>query len=106
MSWITIDDEVGAILHLLEADIASGPVNLTAAAPATNSSFTDALGRTLGRPTVFPLPAFAVRTLFGQMGDEALLGSQYVLPRRLEAAGYRFAHPDLELALRHILGKT
>lgn len=104
MSWISLDDEIGAILHLLEADIESGPVNLTTAEPATNHEFTKALGRVLGRPTVFPLPALVVKTLFGEMGEEALLGSQYVLPRRLQDAGYRFEQPDLEAALEHALG--
>jgi len=105
MSWISIDDEIGSILHLLEADIASGPVNLTASAAVTNEVFTDALGRVLGRPTAMPLPAFMVKALFGQMGREALLGSQFVLPRRLRAAGYRFSHSDIDLALRHVLGR-
>jgi len=105
MSWIAIDDEVGASLHLLEAGIESGPVNLTAPEPATNAQFTEALGRTLGRPTPFPLPTFIVKALFGEMGQEALLGSQFALPRRLEAADYRFSLPDLELTLRHVLGR-
>jgi uncharacterized protein (TIGR01777 family) len=103
MSWITLDDEVGAILHLLDSDLDSGPVNLTAADPATNTEFTKALGRALGRPTLFPLPTFVVRTAFGEMGEEALLGSQHVLPRRLQTDGYHFRQPDLETALTHIL---
>jgi uncharacterized protein (TIGR01777 family) len=107
MSWITIDDQVGAILHLLETDLGdsleSGPVNLTAPTPVTNREFTVALGRALGRPTLFPLPAFAIRTLFGEMGEEALLGSQYVLPRRLQDNRYRFAQTDIDRALAHLL---
>lgn len=105
MSWIAIDDEVGAIVHLLEAELGSGPVNLTAPEPVSNAIFTQALGRVLGRPTAFPLPAFMVKALFGQMGEEALLGSQLVLPRRLEAVGYRFGQPEVEAALGHVLGR-
>jgi uncharacterized protein (TIGR01777 family) len=105
MSWIAIGDQVGAIVHLLEAEIGSGPVNITATSPVTNKVFTEALGRALGRKTPFPLPTFMVKALFGQMGREALLGSQCVLPRRLRAAGYRFSYPDLELTLRHVLGR-
>lgn len=103
MSWISIDDEVGAILRLLETDQPSGPVNLTAPAPATNRHFTKALGGALKRPTVFPVPRIAIKTLFGEMGEEALLGSQRVLPRRLEASGFHFQHPSLEGALQAIL---
>ena len=105
MSWIGIGDEVGAIVHLLEADLASGPVNLTGTNPVTNKIFTEALGRVLRRRTPFPIPAFMVKALFGQMGTEALLGSQCVLPRRLQAARYRFTYPDLELSLRLVLGR-
>jgi uncharacterized protein (TIGR01777 family) len=103
MSWISIADEVGAILHLLESEMSSGAVNLTAPAPSTNRFFTTALGRALKRPTIFPVPAFVIRTLFGQMGDEALLGSQRVMPERLQRHGYRFAHPDLDGALEAVL---
>ena len=107
MSWISIDDQVGAILHLLEAELdrslESGPVNLTAPTPVTNREFTRALGRALGRPTILPLPTFAIRLLFGEMGEEALLGSQFVLPRRLQASGFRFAHTDIDRALDHLL---
>ncbi len=107
MSWISIDDQVGAILHLLEADLGgsleSGPVNLTAPTPVTNREFTSSLGRALGRPTFLPLPPFAIKLLFGEMGEEALLGSQCVLPRRLQANGYRFAHTDIDRALDHLL---
>ena len=103
MSWISIDDEVAAILHLLDSDLASGPVNLTAPTPATNRELTKALGRALRRPTIFPLPAIMVTTLFGEMGREALLGSQRVLPRRLEGSGFQFAHSSLEAALERVL---
>jgi uncharacterized protein (TIGR01777 family) len=103
MSWISLDDEVGAVLHLLGSEMPSGPVNLTAPSPATNRAFTKALGRALKRPTIFPVPAFAIRTLFGQMGEEALLGSQRVKPERLERDGYAFAHSALDAALADVL---
>lgn len=105
MSWISLADEIGAILHLLDSDLGSGPVALTAPSPVTNREFTSALGSVLRRPTLFPLPAFVVKTLFGQMGAEALLGSQRVLPARLEAAGYAFRHRELEPALRDVLDR-
>lgn len=103
MSWISLDDEVGAILHLLDSEMESGPVDLTAPAPVSNREFTKTLGRVLGRPTVLPLPAFAVKLLFGQMGKEALLASQRVLPARLETEGYAFRHRELEPALSEVL---
>jgi uncharacterized protein (TIGR01777 family) len=107
MSWISMDDQVGAILHLIEKSLDdsldSGPVNLTAPTPVTNRAFTTALGVALGRPTFFPMPAFIVKTLFGEMGVEALLGSQCVLPQRLQANGYRFAQTDIDRALAHLL---
>ena len=104
MSWISLADEVGAMLHLLETDLPSGPVNLTAPTPATNREFTKTLGAALGRPTIFPVPAFAIKTLFGQMGEEALLGSQRVRSARLEEAGFGFRHPGLAAALEAVLG--
>lgn len=106
MSWVGIDDVVGAIHHVLSTDTVHGPVNLVAPHPVTNSEFTKTLGRVLGRPTLFPLPAFAARLLFGEMADELLLASTRVEPSRLMETGYTFRHPDLEAALRHVLGKT
>jgi NAD dependent epimerase/dehydratase family enzyme len=78
-------------------------VNLVSPNPATSAQFTKALGRALRRPTVFPLPAFAVKTMFGEMGEAVLLDGQRVLPGRLLDAGFTFARPDLEPALRHAL---
>lgn len=104
-SWITIDDEVGAIIHLLDADV-SGPVNLTAPAPVTNAEFTKVLGKVLNRPTVVPVPAFGPRLLLGrEMADALLFESQKILPTVLVSSGYDFAHPDLETGLRAVLGK-
>ena len=83
----------------------SGAVNVVAPQPVTNRTFTKTLGRVLGRPTIAPLPAFVVRTMFGEMGQELLLAGQRVLPRRLTAHGYPFQYSDLESTLRHQLGK-
>ncbi len=103
MSWIAIEDVVRAILFCLERDAISGPVNLVAPRPVTNQEFTQTLGRVLGRPTFFPLPAMVVRTIFGEMGQELLLHGARVSPAKLEAAGFAFQQPNLESALRAIL---
>jgi uncharacterized protein len=105
MSWIALDDAIGAIRHALTADVLRGPVNAVAPTPVTNAEFTRALGRVLGRPTVLPLPAFAARLALGEMADELLLGSLRVVPARLQASGYRFRQPTLEGALRATLGR-
>lgn len=103
MSWIAIDDVVGAITHLLEKDSLRGPINVVAPNPVTNSEFTKALGSTLSRPTIFPVPKFAVRLAFGEVADLALLASQRVEPARLKESGYVFKYPELKEALEHIL---
>jgi uncharacterized protein len=105
ISWISIDDAVGAILHAMSTDSLRGPVNAAAPEPLTNRDFTRALGRVLGRPTPFTVPAAALRLVLGEMADSTLLTSARVLPSRLMETGYRFRHPDLEQALRHVLGK-
>ncbi len=104
-SWIAIDDVVGAIEHLLRAENVTGPVNLVAPDPVTNGEFTKTLGRVLRRPTVLPVPAWALRLLLGEVADEVLLASTRVKPSRLLDAGYHFRHPRLEAALRYVLGK-
>ena len=104
-SWIAIDDAVGVILHALEDESLSGPVNTVSPQPLRNSEFTAVIGRVLGRPTIFPVPAFAARLAFGEMADELLLASTRVEPAKLRAAGFEFKHPTLEGALRHLLGK-
>jgi uncharacterized protein len=106
MSWIALDDVVGAIHHSLLTEALSGPVNAVAPNPMTNAEYTGILGAVLNRPTIFPMPAFAARLAFGEMADELLLGSQRVQPGRLEETGYRFSYPELEGALRHQLGRT
>jgi uncharacterized protein (TIGR01777 family) len=104
MSWITIDDEVGAIVHLLTADGVRGPVNLTAPNPATNAELTDALGRALHRPTVLPTPLAPLKVLYGSELVQALLvDGQRVSSAKLAASGYAFAHPELDDALAAVL---
>lgn len=105
MSWIHIEDVVGAILHVLTHDDCSGAFNLTAAEPATNAAFTRALGEVLRRPTVLPVPKFALKVAFGEMAEHLLLTGQRVLPKRLLDAGYTFKHPDLRAALQDAIGK-
>lgn len=105
-SWVALDDVVGAINHsLLHAEIA-GPVNAVSPNPVTNYEFTKTLGGVLHRPTVMPLPAFAARLALGEMADELLLGSNRILPKRLQETGYQFRCPTLDVALRHLLGKS
>src|SRR3989338_4623676 len=106
MSWIALDDLAGIIQHALANESLRGPVNAVAPRAITNREFTKTLGRVLGRPTIFPMPAFAARLAFGQMADELLLASARVEPTRLIASGYKFRTPELEAALRHLLGKT
>ena len=106
MPWIHVDDVVGMYLAALDEPSWSGPVNATAPEPVTNAVFTKALGRVLGRPTVAPAPAFALRLAFGEMADATLLTGARVRPSLLLASGYRFRFPDLEGALRHVLGRT
>ncbi len=106
MSWIALDDVVGAIHHTLITDRLIGAVNGVAPNPVTNLEFTKTLGRVLSRPTPFPLPAVAARIAFGEMADALLLASARVIPARLLETGYQFRYPDLEGALRHVLSRA
>jgi uncharacterized protein len=103
MSWMALDDTVGAIRFLLRDKSVHGPVNFVAPHPVTNAEFTKTLGRVLSRPTIFPIPAFAVRLAFGEMADAALLSGQRVEPAVLQTRGFGFNLPRLEFALRKIL---
>ncbi len=103
MSWVALDDLVGAIQHILLTPSLRGPVNAVAPHPVTNREFTKMLGRMLRRPTVIPAPAFALRLLLGPMADEVLLASACVVPAKLLASGYAFRYPQLEDALQHAL---
>ncbi|WP_433376775.1 TIGR01777 family oxidoreductase [Streptosporangium sp. CA-115845] len=103
-SWISIDDWVHAVLHILGDPEISGPVNLTAPQPVTNAEFTRALGKALHRPTMpLAVPGFALRTAIGGFAEEGVLAGQRVLPRRLLESGYTFRHTRLSEALAAVL---
>ena len=104
-SWIAMDDVVGAIVHALTHDSVEGPVNLVSPNPVTNVEFTRVLGKILNRPTIFPLPAPAARLMLGEVADALLLASQRVEPAKLKEVGYEFRYPELEGALRHLIGR-
>jgi hypothetical protein len=105
MSWIAIDDTIGAIHHAIVTEPLQGPMNGVAPTPVRNAEFTRTLGRVLSRPAIAPMPAFAARLAFGEMANALLLASQRVMPTRLQASGYKFRYPELEGALRHLLGR-
>ncbi len=104
-SWIDLDDEVGLIYHALSTGSVKGPLNATAPHPVPNSTFTDTVGRVLGRPTLVPVPALGVKALFGEMGRELLLNGARVVPRKAEETGFEFRYPTLEESLRFQLGR-
>ena len=99
MPWISLEDEVRALLYAISHDDVSGPLNLTGPAPVTNAEFTAALGRTVNRPTPLIVPGFALRALFGEFADEGLLGGQRAIPAALERAGFVFHHNTIGEAL-------
>ena len=99
MPWISLEDEVRALLFAISHDEVSGPVNLTGPAPVTNAEFTAALGRTVNRPTPLVVPGFALRTLLGEFAEEGLLGGQRAIPAALERAGFLFHHNTIGEAL-------
>jgi uncharacterized protein (TIGR01777 family) len=100
--WVHLDDVVGALLFCLDNAAVSGPVNLTAPTPVTNTEFSRALGRALGRPAVLPVPALALRLLYGEMSSIVTTG-QRLVPARLEELGYEFRYADVEAALRDVV---
>ena len=104
MSWISLDDEIYAIHHLLMRRESDGVYNLTSPDPVRQRRFAKVLGRVLRRPAILPLPALAIKALFGEMGVSLTMESQKVLPNRLLEEGYDFLHTDLEKALRDTLG--
>jgi uncharacterized protein len=105
MSWIDIQDMVGGIHHILQNDLIQGAVNMVAPKPVTNAEFAGTLASVLARPAILPMPAFAVRLVFGEMGKEVLLGSQKVEPTKLVASGYPFRFRELRASLEAILGR-
>ena len=104
-SWVSLADTVAAYRFALENPV-EGAVNVTAPGSTTNLGFTKALGRALHRPTVIPLPSFAVKAAFGQMGQEMLLEGQRVTPKRIVEAGFTFSHPDLDSGLASALAPS
>lgn len=105
LGWIDLDDLLGVVLHAIRDERLRGPVNAVSPEPVTQREFAGQLGRVLHRPAFMPLPAFAVRGLFGEMGKEVLLGGQRVRPTRLLDTGFRFDFAQLDACLRHQLGR-
>lgn len=105
MSWIALDDELGAIEHALATDGLHGPANLVSPNPVTNTEFAATLGRVLGRPAAIPAPAFAVEMAFGEMARTTILAGQRAYPGALLRTGFHFRHPTLEQALRFELAR-
>jgi uncharacterized protein (TIGR01777 family) len=99
MPWISLDDEVAAIRFALEHETLTGPVNLTGPTPVTNAEFTAALGKTLGRPTPWVVPGFALRLALGELAGEGVLAGQRAVPKVLLRAGFTFAHESIQDAL-------
>jgi uncharacterized protein (TIGR01777 family) len=105
MSWVSLHDAVRVVCTALDDPQLQGPVNVVSPGAVRNAEFASILGEVLHRPALVPAPAFALRLLFGEMADAALLASQRVLPSRLTARGFAFKHPSLPEALRHILDR-
>lgn len=105
MSWIALDDVLGAVLHIIRNKECQGVFNLTSFEPVTNKEFTETLGSVLQRPTIMTVPAFAIRLLFGELGDALLLGSTRAKPQKLIESHYQFLYPHLQDALKHLTSK-
>jgi uncharacterized protein (TIGR01777 family) len=105
MSWVALDDVIGAIHHSLMNDNISGAVNVVSPEPVSNAEFTRILAKVLNRPAIFPAPALALRLVLGEMADALLLSSTKVEPKVLKDTNYEFSFAGLESALRHMLGK-
>jgi uncharacterized protein len=103
MSWIDLQDMVGAIHHILNSDLLQGPVNMVAPRPVKNAEFAKTLGTVLSRPAILPMPAFAVKLAFGEMGEAVLLSSQRVEPAQLVTSGYPFRFTNLRASLENNL---
>ena len=104
MSWIHVDDVIALIRFSLDNSAARGPMNATSPHPVRNAEFTNELATALHRPAIFPVPKFALNTLFGEMA-EVILGSQRVLPEAAQSAGFQFQYPELRPALVRLLSK-
>ncbi|MET8650366.1 TIGR01777 family oxidoreductase [Nocardia aurea] len=103
--WISLDDEIGAIVFALTNETVGGPVNAVGPAPVTNAEFNRALGKALHRPTPLVVPAFALRAVVGEFADEAVLSGPRAIPTALEEAGYTFRHPTIGAALASVIGR-
>jgi uncharacterized protein len=106
MSWVTLSDAISAIEYALDTPGLSGPVNVVTPNPVTNAKFTQALGHALHRPTLFRVPAFALRVVFGEMADATILESERVLPACLTEKGFQFAYPDIQAGLQAVLAES
>ncbi len=105
MAWISLDDVIDILHRALYEDSWEGPINLVAPEETTNKDFTKTMATVLKRPTFFPVPAFLINTVFGEMGRETVLADVAVTPQKLINLGYQFRHPDLQSALRHVMGR-
>ncbi len=106
-SWITLEDEVAVLLRCLDDGALSGPVNATAPAPATDARLAEAIGAALHRPAVLPVPSIALAVVLGsEMATDMVLASQRALPTRLTDAGFTFRHPELDEAVRSVIGRS
>jgi hypothetical protein len=103
LAWIHRDDEVRAIIHLMECGDCAGPYNLVAPNPVTMRQFARALGRAMRRPALMRVPGFAVKLALGQMGEELVLGGQRAVPRRLQESGFEFRYPEIDDCLRSLV---
>ncbi len=106
VSWISLDDAITALLQTIMSPDLRGPVNVTAPNPVDNQAMTKVLAKVVRRPALARVPSLAARVAFGEMAEEMLLASTRVMPESLEDDGFEFRHPDLETALRHVLGRT
>ncbi len=104
-AWISLPDEAAAIIHLIDKKDATGAFNLTAPEPATCKQIIDALGKAMRRPTLIPVPSFALRLAFGEGADELLICSQKLSANKLLASGFKFQHPTLESAARWVVSR-
>ena len=105
MSWISMDDQIYSMYHLMMNEDTEGAYNLTAPNPVRQKAFAKTLGKVLRRPAFAPLPGFMMKIMFGEMGVKLTLDSQRVIPKRLQEIGYEFTHENLEPALQDSLGK-
>ena len=104
MSWVSLSDAVYAVYHLLMRNDLKGAFNITAPNPVSNQEFTKTLGSVLKRPTILPVPGFAIKAALGEMGQDLLLKGVAAPPTHLQQVGFKFTHPQLQEALRHELG--